>query len=154
MLRRRAQPFVNTNNLKIPLVIFASILLVGCRTAKVAKNRKLYRHSKDLAVYGEMSNELQDDIFVLKENYFFRFYRTLWLGVDLKLGSSVGRYHIQNDTIYLNWIGADPKTIRPYLSRVCLLDSSGNHLSFLDDITNQKVQTLNLRFKAGELSGK
>jgi hypothetical protein len=57
----------------------------------------------------------------------------------------VGTYTQSKDTISLNWMGVDPKQIRPFLSSKCIVDSVNNKISFLDEDSGLPVQSLSLR---------
>lgn len=116
----------------------------SCTTTNRAFNKMEYRRAKALATYAGMANELQDGYLVLKENGYFKFYQKLWLIVSIKQGEFVGRYSQKNDTIYLDWLNTDPKQIKYYLSRKCVINPTTKSLWFIDEVTNQKLWGLGL----------
>ena len=81
---------------------------------------------------------------MLKENGYFKFYQKLWLIVSIKQGESVGRYALQGDTLYLNWLNTDPKQIKYYLSKKAVIDSTSKSLWFIDERTNERLWGLGL----------
>ena len=121
-----------------------TLTLSSCATTNGIFDKKKYRKSKVLATYTGMANELQDGYLVLKENGYFKFYQKLWLIVSIKQGESVGRYSQNNDTLYLNWLDTDPKQIKYYLSKKCVIDSTTKSLWFIDELTNQRLWGLGL----------
>ena len=121
-----------------------TLTLSSCATTNEIFDKKEYRKSKVLATYTGMANELQDGYLVLKENGYFKFYQKLWLIVSIKQGESVGRYSQNNDTLYLNWLDTDPKQIKYYLSKKCVIDSTTKSLWFIDELTNQRLWGLGL----------
>jgi hypothetical protein len=121
-----------------------SLALSSCATTKEGFKKKEYKNSKKLATYTGMANELQDGYLVLKENGYFKFYQRLWLIFNIKQGESVGRYSQNNDTITLNWLDTDPKQIKYYLSKKCVIDSTTKSLWFIDELTNQRLWGLGL----------
>jgi hypothetical protein len=120
------------------------LMLISCSTAGKIINTKDYRKSKTLWVYKSMENELEDGYLLLKENHYFKFYETAGLGVNIKQSVYTGLYRQSNDTLWLNWLQVNPEQIKPFLSRKCLLDSSGQNVWFVDEVTNQKLWELRL----------
>lgn len=118
---------------------FFAFTLSSCATTNGTFDKREYRKSKTLATYTGMANELQDGYLVLKENGYFKFYQKLWLVVSIKQGESVGRYSQKNDTLYLNWLDTDPKQIKYYLSKKCVIDSTTKSLWFIDELSNQRL---------------
>jgi hypothetical protein len=125
------------------LILFL-LIITSCATSSHDFNNREYRKSKSLFTYKAMANELQDGCLILKENNYFKYYDKLWLVVNIKLGEYIGRYSQSNDTIYLNWLGSDPKNIHPYLSNKCIVDSSTKSLWFIDNSTNERLWGLKL----------
>lgn len=123
------------------------LTLSSCAAANRTFDKKEYRKSKTLATYTGMANELQDGYLVLKENGYFKFYQKLWLIVSIKQGESAGRYSQTNDTLYLNWLDTDPKQIKYYLSKKCVIDSTTKSIWFIDELTNQRLWGLGLTSK-------
>jgi hypothetical protein len=124
--------------MKITFLIYclSVLILSSCHTNNRLYNKKEYKRSKILATYTGMANELQDGVLVLKENGYFRFYEKFWFTVSIKQDASVGRYTQKNDTLYLDWLGADSLKKRYYLSKKCFIDSSTRNLWFIDDSKN------------------
>lgn len=88
-----------------------------------------------------MANELQDGFLILKDNGKFRFHMNLWMILNFKTSKNTGTYVQVKDTLFLDWEGTDPKNIKPYLSRKCILDSSGM-LWFVEEHTNKKLWSM------------
>ena len=126
---------------------FFVLTLSSCATTNGTFDKKEYRKSKTLSTYTGMANELQDGYLVLKENGYFKFYQKLWLVISIKQGESVGRYSQKNDTLYLNWFNTDPKQIKYYLSKKCVIDSTTKSLWFIDELSNQRFWGLGLTSK-------
>jgi hypothetical protein len=120
------------------------LALSACATTNKTFDKKEYRNSKVLASYTGMANELEDGYLILKENGYFESYQKLWLIVSIKQGGSVGRYSQTNDTLYLNWLDTDPKKIKYYLSKKCVIDPTTKSLWFIDEVTNEKLWGLGL----------
>ena len=110
-------------------------------------NKKEYRRSKPIATYVGMGNDLQDGYLVLKENGYFKFYQKLWLGITLKQDEYAGRYSQSGDTLYLDWLQTDPKKIKNYLSRKCIITPSKKRVWFVDETTNKLLWSLSLASK-------
>ena len=123
------------------------LTLSSCSTTNKTFDKKEYWKSKALSTYTGMANELQDGYLVLKENGYFKFYQKLWLVVSIKQGESVGRYSQKNDTLLLNWLNTDPKQIKYYLSKKCVIDSTTKSLWFIDEVTNQRLWGMGLTSK-------
>lgn len=132
---------MKTTIVKYNLFILA---LFSCATSNKAFDKREYRKSKAIATYTGMANELQDGYLVLKENGYFKFYQKLWLIVSIKQGESVGRYSQKNDTIYLNWLNTEPKQIKYFLSKKCVIDSTTKSLWFIDELSNQRLWGMGL----------
>jgi hypothetical protein len=132
--------------MKITIVKYFLFVLTlsSCSTANKTFDKREYRKSKTLATYSGMANEFQDGYLVLKENGYFKFYQKLWLIVSIKQGESVGRYSQKNDTLYLNWLDTDPKQIKYYLSKKCVIDSTTKSLWFIDELSNQRLWGMGL----------
>ena len=132
--------------MKFPFLQYFILLLMvsSCATADRSLNKKEYRRSKPIATYSSMANELEDGYLVLKENGYFQFYQKLWIGISIKENEYIGRYSLNNDTLYLNWLSADPKRIKYYLSRKCIIKSSEKQAWFVDEITNERSWGLSL----------
>ena len=120
------------------------LTLSSCATANKTFDKKEFRKSKALATYTGMENGLQDGNLVLKENGYFKFYEKLWLIVSIKQDEWVGRYSQKNDTLYFNWLDTDPKQIKYYLSKKCVLDSTTKSLWFIDELGNQRLWGMRL----------
>jgi len=135
---------MKNNLLKYLLII---LTLASCATTNNFFDKKEFRKSKTLTTYTGMANELQDGYLVLKENGYFKFYQKLWLIVSIKQGESIGRYSQKNDTLYLNWLDTDPKQIKYYLSKKCVIDSTTKSLWFIDELTNQRLWGMGLTSK-------
>ncbi len=123
------------------------LTLSSCASANKTFDKKEYRKSKTLTTYTGMANELQDGYLVLKENGYFKFYQKMWLIVNIKQGESVGRYSQKSDTLYLDWLDTDPKQIKYYLSKKCVIDSTTKNLWFIDELTNQRLWGMGLASK-------
>ena len=133
-------------NTLLKYFLFA-LTLSSCATGNKTFDKKVYRKSKTLAKYTSMANELQDGYLVLKENGYFKFYQKTWLIVSIKQGESVGRYSQISDTLYLNWLDTDPKQIKYYLSKKCVIDKTTRSLWFIDELNNQRLWGLSLTTK-------
>ena len=115
------------------------LILESCASSNSKFNNKEFKKSKTLAGYSGMENEFQDAYLVLKENGNFKFYQKYWVIFSFKQAPYIGTYLRKNDTLYLNWVDADPKQIRYYLSNKCVIDSANESLWFLDEITNKRL---------------
>jgi hypothetical protein len=120
------------------------LAISSCVATNKTFDKKEYKKSRAIATYSGMGNELQDGYLVLKENNYFTFYQKSWLLVSIKQGECIGRYSQNNDTLYLNWPSTDPRQIKDYLSRKCLIDTGSRTLWFVDDSTNEKLWQLRL----------
>ena len=118
------------------------LLVASCATTHKSINKKEFRRSKTLVTYSGMGDDLQDGYLVLKENNYFVFYQRIWLVGNIKHGEYVGRYDQQNDTLYLNWLGTDPKQIKYYLSAKCIIDAGTKQLWFIGDSSDEKLWRL------------
>jgi len=115
------------------------LILQSCTTSNTRFAIKEFKKSKTLTSYSGMENELQDAYLVLKENGYFNFYQKIWIIISIKQTPDFGTYFRKNDTLFLNWVDADPKKIRSYLSNKCVIDSANESLWFLDEITNKRL---------------
>lgn len=118
--------------------------LYSCGVTNKSYEKKEYKKAKLIATYSGIANEFQDGYLVLKENGYFKFYQKFWLIVTLKQSESIGRYSQKNDTLILNWLDKDPKQIKYYLSKKCIIDSTTKNLWFINELTNQRLWRLNL----------
>jgi hypothetical protein len=125
------------------LYCFFLLLLISCTAGNKTFNKKEYRHSKTLVTYSAMANELEDGYLLLKENGYFTYYQRIWIIGNLKEGAYVGRYAQKSDTVYLNWLKADPRQIKSYLSNKAVMDSSGKRFHFVDERTDEVLWRLN-----------
>ena len=132
------------NNIYKLLVVF--IILQSCGVSNKLFDKKQYRKSEMITTYSGMANEFQDGYLVLKENNYFQFYQKTWIIINLKQGDYVGRYYQSNDTVYLNWLGTNPKKIKYYMSNKCIVDSATKSLWFVDEVTGEKLWGLNQRY--------
>ena len=120
------------------------IVLTAC-AATGSSSDKAYSKAKTISVYSGNANELQDGTLVLKEGGYFSFYLQTWFLLSTKHSGVVGRYTQRNDTIHLNWLTADPKKIKPYLSDICVIDPVSRNLWFVDTVTHQRLWELRLQ---------
>ena len=118
--------------------------LYSCGVTNKSYEKKEYKKAKLIATYSGIANEFQDGYLVLKENGYFKFYQKFWLIFTLKQSESIGRYSQKNDTLILNWLDKDPKQIKYYLSKKCIIDSTTKNLWFINELTNQRLWRLNL----------
>jgi len=126
--------------------ILIAVMLCSCAAAGNSSfSKKEYKRSKPLVTYSGMTNELQDGYLVLKQNNYFEFYQKIWLGITIRQAKYVGRYTQSKDTIYLDWMENNPKTIKNYLSSKCVTDSGKNSLWFIDEVTNEKLWGISRR---------
>jgi hypothetical protein len=133
--------------LSLFVILFISVVLSACNSSKGGYSKREFRKAKTLATYSRMANELQDDNLTLKENGYFEFHQTIWLIATIKQVRHVGTYRQLNDTILLDWLGTDPRAVRPFLSGKGILDSAANTIWFIDETTNNKSESLELRPK-------
>lgn len=126
------------------LYTLSLLVLLGCGSSQPEFDKSEFRRAKLLCRFTGMANELEDANLELRANGYFAYYSTLWLGVTIKQATFRGRYFKQSDTIYLNWIQIDPKSIKPYLSRKCLVDSNSKRLWFVDEQTGERFLGLHL----------
>jgi len=126
------------------LIIFI-ILFSSCAAGNRTVDKKKYRHSKTLVTYSGMANEFEDGYLQLKENGYFKYYQRIWLLGNLKEGAYIGRYTQSNDTIYLNWLNADPKKIKNYLSSIAVKDTTVKSVSFIDEVSGERLWSIGLR---------
>jgi hypothetical protein len=124
-------------------LLFFLLVLAGC----AGNNRAFYkglRKSKSVRTYKGSVNEFQDGYLVLKENNYFVYYDRIWLLFNLKQVDNAGRYTQSNDTLYLNWLSGDPRSIHQFLTNTCVLDSAQKGIWFFDVAENNKTWGLNL----------
>ena len=123
----------------------ASLLLIAsCATSNKSQDSKEFKKAKTVVTYSGMKNELGDGYMIFKANNYFMYYGKQWAVVNIKQNEVIGRYTQTNDTIYLNWLGADPKKIYRNLSNKCVIDTTAKQLWFLDEAINKRVWGLNL----------
>lgn len=85
----------------IPLILISVILLTACSASqKFKKDKAAFDSSKVLSTF-KSGGDLNDSYFVIKENNFVEFYKTLFDSV--KNTSYPGKYEMSGDTLHLNF---------------------------------------------------
>ena len=127
--------------MKINILIYFCLVIIfySCANANKTIDKRKFKKSKSVSVYTGMANEFEDGYLVLKENGYFKFYQKFWFIVSIKQGESIGQYSQSNDTLYLNWLDKDPKQIKHYLSKKCIIDSSTKSLWFIDEQNGHRL---------------
>lgn len=129
------------------ILLLTLVTLLACTSEKHLISGKEYRKSKPIVTYCGMANELQDGCLVLKENGYFSFRQKLWLIITINLHSYKGKYTQEGDTVYLKWNKFNPKTIWPFLSNKCFIDSVNKSIWFIEEGTNEKLWGAGLKSK-------
>ena len=110
--------------------VFIILPGIGCTSSKKSFNTLAYTLSRKEAVYSNVS-KITDDVFVLKRNNYFTYYRRLWLVINIRMNRHGGSYSRSGDTLFLNWQGVNPEKINPVLSCKCVISPDENELCFL-----------------------
>lgn len=121
-----------------PLYFLLAMAFFSCATRHPALSDP-YQHAAQLATYRGPTTDMQDGYLVLTKNGYFKFYEEACPLYCMKDKDYFGRFSQTNDTLYLDWQGTDPKKVKHFLSRKCVVDTATKSLSFIDEVTNQRL---------------
>ncbi len=122
-----------------PILIVLLFMLAACASSKPS-----FRRSKPIATYYGMEDMLGDGYLTLKENGYFRYYEKRWVVFMVKMNEYHGRYSRKDDTIILDWLDADPKKIKYFLSKKCVVKDSSRKIWFVDETNGRFLWGLSL----------